>query len=99
MLLPSVCSRLPVAVTPITPGTSTGMTTQAFVTSCRAGSESVVRTSRVLRRMREILALVPVAATTVTPFCCANLIARGSAFQIARCLGSFRQLKSNGSAK
>jgi hypothetical protein len=36
---------------------------------------------------------------TATPLVIANRIARCSAIQIARCSGSFRQLKSHGSAK
>ena len=41
----------------------------------------------------------PSAATTTTPLDRAYLIARRSAFQIARCSGSFLQLNSHGSAK
>jgi hypothetical protein len=41
----------------------------------------------------------PAAAMTETPRSIANLIARCSATQIARCVGSFRQLNNQGSAK
>ena len=39
------------------------------------------------------------AATTTVPCCIAKRIARRSAFQIARCPASLRQLNSHGSAK
>src|SRR3954454_21929454 len=91
---------LPVAETPTTPEISSGITTQAFVISRSCGpfgSSSGLVTSLVgCDTSSESL---PADATTVTPWFWANLIARCSAFQIACCSASLRQLYSHGSAK
>jgi hypothetical protein len=89
---------LPFAATPITPGTSTGITTHAFVISRVTGvvSSGLVTSWVGCARSSDSF---PSAATTTVPRDCANRIARCSASQIARCSGSFLQLKSHGSAK
>jgi hypothetical protein len=89
-----------VAVTPTTFGTSTGTTAHAFVMSrstAASGGKSGLIVS-VSGCDRSVLSL-PWEATTRTPLDWAYPIARRSAFQIARCSASLRQLNSHGSAK
>ena len=90
----------PVADTPTTPDTSTGTTTQLLWisrSSAVPGGSSGLVTSRVGCEMSS--ESLPAEATTVTPWLCAYLIARCSAFQIACWVLSLRQLYSYGSAK
>ena len=82
----------------MTPGISTGITTQSLWTGrTTPGPVSGLMMSWV--GCARSSSKFPSAATTVTPCCCAKRIARASAFQIARCSGSFLQLKYHGSAK
>src|SRR4051812_5745451 len=82
----------------MTPGISTGTTAQAFVMSrvCGVVSSGLVRSCVGCDRSSESL---PAEATTVVPWFIAKRIARCSAFQMACCVGSLRQLYSYGSAK
>ena len=89
---------MPTPLTPITPGTSTGITTQSLWT-VRASGVVLSGLVRSCDGCAVSSNWFPSAETTVTPFCSANRIARCSAFQIARYTGSFLQLKRNGSAK
>ncbi len=93
------CSPLPVALTPMTPGTSTGTIAQAFVTlrpSITTESSGLVSSCDGCEMSSDWL---PAAETTVTPCCSAYRMARCSAFQMARWVASFLQLNSHGSAK
>ncbi len=74
------------------------MSTHAFVTLRSTGVVSSGLVMSVVGWARSS-AKLPSAATTRTPLCWANLMARCSASQIARCTGSFLQLKYQGSAK